>query len=992
MADFDQEQHVQEALRYLDQKDVKKVLRDLTESLLLRQPENPRVHMLEELWESTGRSWTPFAENIPCSFLEQKFPSPREAVGDMLRRAAGAVGVRRVSFFSAPNCRGRSVLGRGDAARFSGSDFLLVDSSDADLAVGQPGHAALHDCLELALTAGYAVVQHAVTCLIRSSEGVEGVLVAEPFPAFEATSLLPMMQLLALLLGERLTSMHWEAEARRSESVIHRLLQGVEVLAKPSEEWEKNLMQSAAEVPNEVLRGGVAMKDACVWQLDKRTYVDVCGQRDGHPTVLAEEAFTLSDCPHVSCAEEVYLDSSGAQVSSREICVRLLGIGKPTILDFFESSAGRLDHFDLAAAEWLAKSSLRAALQARSQLQELILRKHSTEQMQSLVSELSAAANTLDFVTSVEKAVQVVTHSKKCSVYFIDKDAAEVWSYPTQSVPESSRFAFGIGLPGRIAEFVKDNSAEQQGALVYNDIRTCPYLDTVPFGMEDARGIMVAAIKSAGKDSKPLGLILVGDKNIGTLNDSEDVVSAFSFWGSGKVEFTRQDSEFIDWLANAAGSHVERLSLDLMWTKALLERENDPSGSKTMKKDDQELISEYFTAEAVNARSRGGTSQERKGKGPSKETATVHRFVGHVASALNFQTHATLMLSDADAQSVRNLTPAAYADVKEWSIDYWAMTPQDEITLLINSLHLLDVFDNVTIAPGVLLHFFQEVKASYRAIPFHNFHHGMSTLHYTFKMIQVAGLPKHLGHAEMFAMLMAALCHDVDHRGYNNAFEIMTRSELALRYNDSSPLENHHCARTFELALNKAECNFFQDLDQVNYNLIRKRMIAGILATDMKHHGQHVTILKEFEVGEDSESQSQFLVEVVLHAADISNPFMPSVPSQKWCACLNEEFSLQAEKEAELGLPVTSFMSGLREPQTAAKSLLGFIDFVIIPFTSSVFRIWPELDEMRQFLDHNRAAAAAVLEEASNPGKKKLTTKRTWNATAPPAAPSGSPP
>lgn len=56
---------------------------------------------------------------------------------------------------------------------------------------------------------------------------------------------------------------------------------------------------------------------------------------------------------------------------------------------------------------------------------------------------------------------------------------AKVWSYPTQSVPESSRFAFGSGLgiligspgghwgvtshrllqlrlPGRIAEFVKD--------------------------------------------------------------------------------------------------------------------------------------------------------------------------------------------------------------------------------------------------------------------------------------------------------------------------------------------------------------------------------------------------------------------------------------------------------------------------------------------------------------------------------------------------------
>ena len=91
---------------------------------------------------------------------------------------------------------------------------------------------------------------------------------------------------------------------------------------------------------------------------------------------------------------------------------------------------------------------------------------------QSLVSELSAAANTLDFVTSVERAVQVgdvaskgpkyfmanknlvnltskfcqknsqsgesfclqvVTHSKKCSVYFIDKDSAEArWVGPAK--------------------------------------------------------------------------------------------------------------------------------------------------------------------------------------------------------------------------------------------------------------------------------------------------------------------------------------------------------------------------------------------------------------------------------------------------------------------------------------------------------------------------------------------------------------------------------
>ena len=45
--------------------------------------------------------------------------------------------------------------------------------------------------------------------------------------------------------------------------------------------------------------------------------------------------------------------------------------------------------------------------------------------------------------------------------------------------------------------------------------------------------------------------------------------------------------------------------------------------------------------------------------------------------------------------------------------------------------------------------------------------------------------------------------------------------------------------------------------------------------------------------------------------------------SPRWCACLNEEFSLQAEKEAELGLPVQT-------PETVAEfkpqpQIFGFV-------------------------------------------------------------------
>lgn len=53
----------------------------------------------------------------------------------------------------------------------------------------------------------------------------------------------------------------------------------------------------AVEVPNEVLRGGVAMKDACVWQLDKRTSEH---KRAHHNMMILE-----SDAFHGSSVQDI---------------------------------------------------------------------------------------------------------------------------------------------------------------------------------------------------------------------------------------------------------------------------------------------------------------------------------------------------------------------------------------------------------------------------------------------------------------------------------------------------------------------------------------------------------------------------------------------------------------------------------------------------------------------------------------------------------------
>lgn len=50
---------------------------------------------------------------------------------------------------------------------------------------------------------------------------------------------------------------------------------------------------------------------------------------------------------------------------------------------------------------------------------------------------------------------------------------------------------------------------------------------------------------------------------------------------------------------------------------------------------------------------------------------------------------------------------------------------------------------------------------------------------------------------EIFAVALAAVCHDVDHPGLTNAFLVAASDPISLRYNDKAVLESHHAATAF---------------------------------------------------------------------------------------------------------------------------------------------------------------------------------------------------
>lgn len=87
------------------------------------------------------------------------------------------------------------------------------------------------------------------------------------------------------------------------------------------------------------------------------------------------------------------------------------------------------------------------------------------------------------------------------------------------------------------------------------------------------------------------------------------------------------------------------------------------------------------------------------------------------------------------------------------------------------------------------LHTIEHKYRRYPEVPYHNNLHAADVAHSTSFLLDVINVMPSL---EVFAGLIAALVHDVDHPGKTNTFLVKTQAPLALLYNDRSVLENHH--------------------------------------------------------------------------------------------------------------------------------------------------------------------------------------------------------
>ena len=72
-----------------------------------------------------------------------------------------------------------------------------------------------------------------------------------------------------------------------------------------------------------------------------------------------------------------------------------------------------------------------------------------------------------------------------------------------------------------------------------------------------------------------------------------------------------------------------------------------------------------------------------------------------------------------------------------------------------------------------------------------------------------------LGEIECLSLVIACLCHDLDHRGTNNTFQIKSNNSLATLYSTST-MEHHHFDQCL-MILNSEGNNIFAHLTPEEY-------------------------------------------------------------------------------------------------------------------------------------------------------------------------------
>ena len=232
------------------------------------------------------------------------------------------------------------------------------------------------------------------------------------------------------------------------------------------------------------------------------------------------------------------------------------------------------------------------------------------------------------------------------------------------------------------------------------------------------------------------------------------------------------------------------------------------------------------------------------------------------------------------------------------------------------------------------------VRKNYRDLAYHNWKHGFQVAHSLYTMMKKNS--RFWRNKEAMAMLIAGLCHDIDHRGYNNTFYKEFKHPFSQLYG-TSVMERHHYKQTISI-LKLKDHDIFSFLNTKQYKEMLLLIEESIIATDpsyfYKNQEDISRMLKDKTFNIRNEHCRKRYKGLMMTCADLCGIAKPWRTQIAMVVGLYNEFYVQGDIEKKHGLhPIELMDRNMR--YSIPKQQVGFLRAVCKPIYYTLVDVLP---------------------------------------------------
>ncbi|KAL8571841.1 Dual 3',5'-cyclic-AMP and -GMP phosphodiesterase 11 [Nucella lapillus] len=319
--------------------------------------------------------------------------------------------------------------------------------------------------------------------------------------------------------------------------------------------------------------------------------------------------------------------------------------------------------------------------------------------------------------------------------------------------------------------------------------------------------------------------------------------------------------------------------------------------------------------------------------------------------------HAIAPMEDAQKLQKMVVPTSQHYNLLDYNFSDFALDDDDTLKATIRmfmDLHLNEAFH---INYELLCRFLLSVKKNYRNVTYHNWRHAFNVTQTMFCMLQTGHMLNILGQTERLALMVGCLCHDLDHRGTNNQFQMKTMSPLAELYGTST-MEHHHFDQCIMILSTKGS-DILCNLSQADYEQVIAVLESAILATDLalyfRYRGRFFELTQGSEVDWTDDCNRDLLRSMMMTASDVAAITKPWDVQKKVAELVASEFFEQGDMEKET-LKIQPIEMMDREKKDKLPTMqVGFIDSICLPVYEAIARVFPRLMPLMNGCQQNRS-------------------------------------